>query len=51
MPRSPTEGLRGEREKAVRQIAGMSGVPRPTVQGHLDRTGTVPRRPKKAVVT
>jgi hypothetical protein len=29
----------------------MSGVARPTVYGHLDKTKAVPRQPKKTVVT
>ncbi|MER6984661.1 helix-turn-helix domain-containing protein [Streptomyces carpinensis] len=32
---------------AVQQIADMFGVPRSTVYGHLDKTKTVPRQPKK----
>jgi DNA invertase Pin-like site-specific DNA recombinase len=37
------------REKTVQQIADLFGVPRSTVYGHLDKTQTVPRQPKKAV--
>jgi DNA invertase Pin-like site-specific DNA recombinase len=40
-----------EREKTVQQIADMFGVPRSTVYGHLDKTKTVPRQPKKSTVT
>ncbi|MEV5149890.1 helix-turn-helix domain-containing protein [Streptomyces sp. NPDC052727] len=43
--------LYGEREKTVQQIADMFGVPRSTVYGHLDKTRTVPRQPKKTAVT
>ncbi|MEV6028358.1 recombinase family protein [Streptomyces sp. NPDC052036] len=43
--------LYDERERTVQQIADMFGVPRPTVYGHLDKTKTVPRQPKKPVVT
>jgi DNA invertase Pin-like site-specific DNA recombinase len=39
------------RDKTVQQIADLFGVPRSTVYGHLDKTKTVPRQPKKAVVT
>ncbi|MFJ4964143.1 helix-turn-helix domain-containing protein [Streptomyces sp. NPDC088729] len=35
------------REKTVQQIADMFNVPRSTVYGHLDKTKTVPRQPKK----
>ncbi|MFF1449686.1 helix-turn-helix domain-containing protein [Streptomyces sp. NPDC058274] len=35
------------REKTVQQIADMFNVPRSTVYGHLDKTKSVPRRPKK----
>lgn len=42
--------LYDEREKTVQQIADMFGVPRSTVYGHLDRTKTVPRQPKKTTV-
>ncbi|MGI5372691.1 recombinase family protein [Streptomyces sp. CA-251387] len=34
------------REKTVQQIAGLFGVPRFTVYGHLDKTTTVLRQPK-----
>ncbi|MFC4608740.1 hypothetical protein ACFO9E_13045 [Streptomyces maoxianensis] len=37
------------REKTVQQIADLFGVPRSTVYGHLDKTNTVPRQPKKTV--
>lgn len=37
------------REKTVQQIADLFGVPRSTVYGHLEKTKTVPRQPKKAV--
>lgn len=40
-----------EREKTVQQIADMFSVPRSTVYGHLDRAKTVPRQPKKTMVT
>ncbi|MFE9386251.1 recombinase family protein [Streptomyces sp. NPDC007025] len=43
--------LYDEREKTVQQIADMFGVPRPTVYGHLGKTKTVPRQPKKTTVT
>ncbi len=44
--------LYDEREKTVQQIADVFGVPRSTLYGgHLDRTKTVPRQPKKAVAT
>ncbi|MFE0654093.1 recombinase family protein [Streptomyces sp. NPDC059534] len=43
--------LYDEREKTVQQIADMFGVPRSTVYGHLDKTKTVPRQPKKTTVT
>ncbi|MET9387678.1 recombinase family protein [Streptomyces sp. NPDC002928] len=43
--------LYDEREKTVQQIADMFGVPRSTVYGHLDKTKTVPRQPKKSTVT
>jgi hypothetical protein len=36
------------REKTVQQIADIFNVPRSTVYGHLDKTKTVPRQPKKA---
>jgi DNA invertase Pin-like site-specific DNA recombinase len=39
--------LYDEREKTVQQVADMFGVPRSTVYGHLDKTKTVPRQPKK----
>jgi DNA invertase Pin-like site-specific DNA recombinase len=39
------------REKTVQQIADMFNVPRSTVYGHLDKTKTVPRQPKKTAVT
>ncbi|MFH9428064.1 helix-turn-helix domain-containing protein [Streptomyces sp. NPDC017615] len=39
--------LYDEREKTVQQIADMFSVPRSTVYGHLDKTRTVPRQPKK----
>ncbi|MFE2094921.1 helix-turn-helix domain-containing protein [Streptomyces sp. NPDC059460] len=42
--------LYDEREKTVQQIADMFGVPRSTVYGHLDKTKTVPRQPKKTTV-
>ena len=35
------------RVKTVQQIAGLFGVPRSTVYGHLDKYTTVPRQPKK----
>jgi DNA invertase Pin-like site-specific DNA recombinase len=35
------------REKTVQQIADMFNVPRSTVYGHLDKTKTVPRQPKR----
>lgn len=35
------------RGKAVQQIAGLFGVARSTVYGHLDKYTTVPRQPKK----
>ena len=38
------------REKTVQQIADLFGVPRSTVYGHLDKTKTVPRQPKKTAV-
>lgn len=38
------------REKTVQQIADPFGVPRTTVYGHLDKTRTVPRQPKKTAV-
>nr|WP_260864784.1 MULTISPECIES: recombinase family protein [Streptomyces] len=40
-----------EREKTAKRIADMFGVPRSTVYGHLDKTKTVPRQPKKTAVT
>ncbi|WP_322756484.1 recombinase family protein [Frankia sp. Cas3] len=43
--------LYDEREKTVQQIADMFSVPRSTVYGHLDKTKTVPRQPKKTLVT
>ncbi|MEU0054456.1 recombinase family protein [Streptomyces sp. NPDC006184] len=43
--------LYDEREKAVKQITDMFGVPRSTMYGHLDKTKTVPRQPKKTAVT
>ncbi|MGW0769246.1 helix-turn-helix domain-containing protein [Streptomyces sp. NPDC002676] len=43
--------LYAEREKTVQQIADMFGVPRSTVYGRLDKAKTVPRQPKKVVVT
>jgi DNA invertase Pin-like site-specific DNA recombinase len=43
--------LYDEREKTVQQIADMFGVPRSTMYGHLDKTKTVPRQPKKTMVT
>jgi DNA invertase Pin-like site-specific DNA recombinase len=39
--------LYDERGKTVQQIADMFSVPRSTVYGHLDKTKTVPRQPKK----
>ena len=39
------------REKTVQQIAGLFGVPRSTVYGHLDQDKTVPRQPKASVPT
>jgi DNA invertase Pin-like site-specific DNA recombinase len=39
------------REKTVQQIADLFGVPRSTVYGHLDKTKTVSRQPKKTAVT
>lgn len=39
------------REKTVQQIADLFGVPRSTVYGHLDKTKTVPRQPKKTAAT
>jgi DNA invertase Pin-like site-specific DNA recombinase len=47
----PAQRLYAEREKTVQQVADMFGVPRSTVYGHLDKTKTVPRRPKKTVTT
>ncbi|MER5618113.1 helix-turn-helix domain-containing protein [Streptomyces sp. NPDC002215] len=41
------ERLYDEREKTVQQIADMFRVPRSTVYGHLDKTRTVPRQPKR----
>lgn len=38
------------REKTVQQIADMFNVPRSTVYGHLNKTKTVPRQPKKTPV-
>jgi hypothetical protein len=35
------------RDKTVQQTADLFGMPRSTVYGHLDRTTTVPRQPKK----
>jgi DNA invertase Pin-like site-specific DNA recombinase len=35
------------RDKTVQQIADMFSVPRSTVYGHLDKSNTVPRQPKK----
>ncbi|MFF4802847.1 hypothetical protein ACFY1U_31295 [Streptomyces sp. NPDC001351] len=43
--------LYGEREKTVQRIADMFSVPRSTVYGHLDCAKTLPRQPKKSVVT
>ncbi|WP_349239174.1 helix-turn-helix domain-containing protein [Streptomyces sp. 12257] len=43
--------LYDEREKTVQQMAHPCGVPRSTVYGHLDKTRTVPRQPKKTAVT
>ncbi|MFS0695581.1 ArsR family transcriptional regulator [Streptomyces nitrosporeus] len=43
--------LHDEREKTVQQIADMFGVPRSTVSGHLEKTKTVPRQPKKTTAT
>lgn len=43
--------LYDEREKTVKQIADMFGVPRSTVYGHLDKTTTVPRQAKKTAFT
>ncbi|MFI6210331.1 recombinase family protein [Streptomyces sp. NPDC051041] len=43
--------LYNEREKTVRQIADMFGVPRSIVYGHLDKTKTAPRQPKKTTAT
>ncbi|MFD9603998.1 recombinase family protein [Streptomyces sp. NPDC059970] len=43
--------LYDEREKTVQQIADMFGVPRSTAYGHLDKTKTVPRQPKKTAAT
>ncbi|MFB7509225.1 recombinase family protein [Streptomyces broussonetiae] len=43
--------LYDEREKTVQQIADMFSVPRSTVYGHLDKTKTVPRQPKKTAAT
>ncbi|MFF8445840.1 helix-turn-helix domain-containing protein [Streptomyces californicus] len=43
--------LYDEREKTVQQIADMFGVPHSTVYGHLDKTRTVPRKPRKSTVT
>ncbi|MFD9595532.1 recombinase family protein [Kitasatospora sp. NPDC059973] len=39
------------REKTVQQIADLFGIPRSTVYGHLKREKTVPRQPKKTVIT
>ncbi len=39
--------LYDEREKTIQQIADMFGIRRSTVYGHLDKTKTVPRQPKK----
>nr|WTB28681.1 recombinase family protein [Streptomyces sp. NBC_00830] len=39
------------REKTVQRIADLFGVPRSTVYGHLDKTKTVPRQPKKATAS
>ncbi|GHC38377.1 helix-turn-helix domain-containing protein [Streptomyces cinnamoneus] len=43
--------LYDERENTVQQIADRFGVPRSTVYGHFDKTRTVPRQPRKPVVT
>lgn len=43
--------LYDEREKTVQQMPDMFGVPRSTVYGHLDKAKTVPRQPKKTVIT
>ncbi|MGP8296992.1 recombinase family protein [Streptomyces inhibens] len=43
--------LYDEREKSVRQIADMFGALRSTGYGHLDKTRTVPRQPKRTAVT
>ncbi|MFF4795091.1 recombinase family protein [Streptomyces sp. NPDC001276] len=40
-----------ERGKTIQQIADMFGVPRSTVYGHLDKTRTVLRQPKKTAAT
>lgn len=40
-----------EADEEVQQIADMFGVLRSTVYGHLDKTRTVPRQPKKPAVT
>ncbi|MFD7700603.1 helix-turn-helix domain-containing protein [Streptomyces caelestis] len=39
--------LHDTREKTVQQIAGLFGVPRSTVYGHLDREKTLPRQPER----
>ncbi|CUM37003.1 possible resolvase, N-terminal [Streptomyces venezuelae] len=39
------------REKNVLQIVDMFNVPRSTVYGHLDKTKTLTRQPKKTAVT
>lgn len=43
--------LHDERERTVRRIVDVPGVPRSTVYGHLDKTRTVPRRPKRTAAT
>lgn len=39
------------RDKTVQQIADLFGVPRSTVYGHLDKSKTVRRQPKKSMIT
>lgn len=48
--RARSAALRRPRE-TVQQVADLFGVDRSTVYGHLDKTKTVPRRPKKTAVT
>ncbi|GAA2409400.1 hypothetical protein GCM10010404_79190 [Nonomuraea africana] len=48
-PAALAQPLYDEREK--QQIADMFGVPRSTMYGHLDKTKTMPRQPKKGAAT